>query len=121
MWTKTSAVAAGDDAAYVAGTASRRSGDERQQPFRRGADRQIVDEFVAAIRRGQRPSVEEFARRYPEQADDSCAIMPAMTLMKALTTVRSAASGHHHAAGEATGGLPGSERVGPRRQEPRVI
>ena len=31
---------------------------------------QIADEFVEAFRQGQRPSVEEFARRYPEQADE---------------------------------------------------
>jgi hypothetical protein len=29
----------------------------------------IADEFVEAFRQGQRPSVEEFARRYPEHAD----------------------------------------------------
>ena len=28
----------------------------------------IADEFVAAFRHGKRPSVEEYARRYPEQA-----------------------------------------------------
>jgi hypothetical protein len=35
-----------------------------------GADplRQITDEFVDVLRQGQRPSVEEFARRYPEHA-----------------------------------------------------
>ena len=31
---------------------------------------QIADEFVEAFRQGKRPSVEEFARRYPEQADE---------------------------------------------------
>jgi hypothetical protein len=31
---------------------------------------QIADEFVEAFRQGKRPSVEEFAGRYPEQADE---------------------------------------------------
>ena len=30
----------------------------------------IADEFVEAFRHGLRPSVEEFARRYPEHADE---------------------------------------------------
>jgi hypothetical protein len=43
---------------------------------------QIADEFLEAFRRGQRPSVEEFARRYPEQADEIREILPAMALME---------------------------------------
>src|SRR6516162_6893601 len=43
---------------------------------------QIADEFVEAIRRGQRPSVEEFARRYPEHADDIREVLPALGLME---------------------------------------
>ncbi|MBI1918623.1 MAG: hypothetical protein HYS12_28350 [Planctomycetes bacterium] len=31
---------------------------------------QIADEFVEAFRQGKRPSVEEFAGRYPEYADE---------------------------------------------------
>jgi hypothetical protein len=31
---------------------------------------QIADEFVVALRQGKRPSVEEFARRYPTHADE---------------------------------------------------
>jgi serine/threonine protein kinase/tetratricopeptide (TPR) repeat protein len=48
------------------------------------ADRfgQIADEFVAAIRQGQRPSVEEFARRYPEQADEIREMLPALMVME---------------------------------------
>ena len=30
----------------------------------------IADEFVAEFRLGRRPSVDEYARRYPEFADD---------------------------------------------------
>src|SRR5262245_41774652 len=42
----------------------------------------IADEFVEAFRQGKRPSVEEFARRYPEQADEIRAILPALVLME---------------------------------------
>src|SRR5579862_3144543 len=42
----------------------------------------IVDEFVEAIRQGQRPSVEEFARRYPAYADDIREILAALVLVE---------------------------------------
>jgi serine/threonine protein kinase/WD40 repeat protein/tetratricopeptide (TPR) repeat protein len=43
---------------------------------------QIADEFVEAIRQGQRPSVEEFARRYPQHADEIRDMLPALALME---------------------------------------
>jgi serine/threonine protein kinase/WD40 repeat protein len=43
---------------------------------------QIADEFVEAFRQGKRPSVEEFARRYPAHADDIREILPALVLME---------------------------------------
>jgi serine/threonine protein kinase/WD40 repeat protein len=43
---------------------------------------QIADEFVEAFRQGQRPSVEEFARRYPEHADEIRDMLPALVLME---------------------------------------
>src|SRR5215472_2750027 len=43
---------------------------------------QIADEFVEAIRQGKRPSVEEFARRYPEHADEIRDMLPALVLME---------------------------------------
>ena len=43
---------------------------------------QIADELVEAIRQGQRPSVEEFARRYPEHADAIRDMLPALVLME---------------------------------------
>ena len=48
------------------------------------ADRfgQIADEFVEAFRQGQRPSVEEFARRYPEHAEEIRDMLPALVLME---------------------------------------
>src|SRR5262249_33780471 len=43
---------------------------------------QIADEFVEAFRLGERPSVEEFARRYPEYADEIREVLPALVLME---------------------------------------
>jgi hypothetical protein len=43
---------------------------------------QIADEFVEAFRQGQRPSVEEFAQRYPAHADDIRDALPALALME---------------------------------------
>ncbi len=42
----------------------------------------IADEFVQALRQGQRPSVEEFARRYPGHAGDLRDMLPALALME---------------------------------------
>jgi WD40 repeat protein/serine/threonine protein kinase len=42
----------------------------------------IADEFVEAFRQGRRPSVEEFARRYPEHADAIRDMLPALVLME---------------------------------------
>src|SRR4029077_9493958 len=43
---------------------------------------EIADEFVEAFRQGKRPSVEEFARRYPEYADEIREMLPALVLME---------------------------------------
>jgi WD40 repeat protein/serine/threonine protein kinase len=43
---------------------------------------QIADEFVEAFRQGKHPSVEEFARRYPEHAEEIRDILPALVLME---------------------------------------
>jgi serine/threonine protein kinase len=42
----------------------------------------IADEFVEAFRQGKNPSVEEFARRYPEQAAEIREMLPALVLME---------------------------------------
>jgi serine/threonine protein kinase/WD40 repeat protein/Flp pilus assembly protein TadD len=61
---------------------------------------QIVDEFVEAIRQGQRPSVEEFARRYPEHADEIRDVLPALMLMEEAKSVNDSPGqrGQAHAA-----------------------
>ena len=43
---------------------------------------QIADEFVEAYRQGQRPSVGEFARRYPSHAEEIREMLPALVLME---------------------------------------
>jgi serine/threonine protein kinase len=43
---------------------------------------QIADEFVEAFRQGKHPSVEEFARRYPEHADEIREILPTLVLLE---------------------------------------
>src|SRR5262249_26567114 len=57
---------------------------------------QIADEFVEAFRQGQRPSVEEFARRYPEHAAEIREILPALALMEKAKA--SEAPGQQHPA-----------------------
>src|SRR5262245_1024665 len=42
----------------------------------------IADEFVEAFRQGKRPSVGEFARRYPAQAEEIREMLPALVLME---------------------------------------
>jgi WD40 repeat protein/serine/threonine protein kinase len=51
----------------------------------------IADEFVAAFRQGKRPSVEDFARRYPAHADEIREILPALLLMEKAKTADDAA------------------------------
>jgi WD40 repeat protein/serine/threonine protein kinase len=46
----------------------------------------IADEFVEAFRQGNRPSVEEFARRYPEHAGEIREMLPALVLMEKAKT-----------------------------------
>ena len=48
---------------------------------------QIADEFVEAFRQGKRPSVEEFARRYPEHAEQIRDLFPALVMMEQIAPV----------------------------------
>jgi hypothetical protein len=84
----------------------------------------IVDEFEEAFRQGKRPSVEEFARRYPEHADNMRGVLPALALMEqaksAEDTPRSTAPARRGGQRQLRG-LPDPARAGPRRQGPRII
>src|SRR5262245_44168920 len=65
--------------AQIPGNAGRHRGDlamSDNNPAEADPFGRIADEFVEAFRQGQRPSVEEFARRYPEHADDIHDILP---------------------------------------------
>jgi hypothetical protein len=42
----------------------------------------IADEFVKALRQGELPTVEDFARRHPEHADELREMLPALLLME---------------------------------------
>src|SRR5262249_27293421 len=43
---------------------------------------QIAAEVMEALPQGKHPSVEEFARRYPEHADEIREMLPALALME---------------------------------------
>src|SRR5207253_8884351 len=59
----------------------------------------IADEFVEAFRQGKRPSVEEFARRYPDQADELIEMLPALLLMEEAKSTDDSAGQRGHAKG----------------------
>ncbi len=46
----------------------------------------LAEEFVTAYRRGEEPSVDDYARRYPDLADDIRELFPAATLLEDLKT-----------------------------------
>src|SRR5436309_14105955 len=62
---------------------------------------QIADEFVEAFREGKRPSVEEFAQRYPAQADEIRDMLPALVLMEKAKAADDASGAGGKAAGTA--------------------
>jgi WD40 repeat protein/serine/threonine protein kinase len=61
----------------------------------------IADEFVEAFRQGQRPSVEEFARRYPEHADDIRQMLPTLVLMEKAKAADTSCGRRHKAGASA--------------------
>jgi WD40 repeat protein len=66
---------------------------------------QIADEFVEAFRQGKRPSVEEFARRYPEHADEIREMLPALVLMERAKSAEDTPSQRRPAKGSAAAPL----------------
>jgi serine/threonine protein kinase/WD40 repeat protein/Flp pilus assembly protein TadD len=74
---------------------------------------EIADEFVEAFRQGQRPSVEEFARRYPAHADDIREILPALLAMeKAKSSDDTSGEGGKPAAAAAPAAVPSLRQLG---------
>src|SRR5437763_14069937 len=45
---------------------------------------ELAEEFARRWRAGERPSVEEYAQRYPQWADDIRAVLPAVVMMEQL-------------------------------------
>lgn len=47
---------------------------------------ELADEFVSRYRLGERPAVSEYAKRYPELADEVRAVFPALVMMEDLAS-----------------------------------
>ena len=43
---------------------------------------EIADAFVERHRRGQRPSIDEYAKQYPELADEIREVFPTLTMLE---------------------------------------
>jgi serine/threonine protein kinase/tetratricopeptide (TPR) repeat protein len=69
----------------------------------------LAEEFVARYRRGERPSVSEYAARYPELADQIQDVLQALVLMEELAPGKSAPPGRSPAPG------PAPQRLGEYR------
>jgi WD40 repeat protein/serine/threonine protein kinase len=65
----------------------------------------IADEFVQAFRQGKRPSVADFAQRYPDHAAEIREMLPALVLMEKAKTADSSL-GQSHQAGTSTVAAP---------------
>src|SRR5439155_9773981 len=70
----------------------------------------LTEEFVQRLRRGERPSVTEYAERYPDEAEQIRDLFPALVMMEDLGSVEGAATGPYTGA---SGPLP--ERLGEYR------
>jgi serine/threonine protein kinase/WD40 repeat protein len=70
----------------------------------------IADEFVEAFRQGKSPSVEEFAQRYPEHADQIREILPALVLMEKAKSAE--ASSDHLRKTRAAAAVPPVQQLG---------
>ena len=55
----------------------------------------LADSFLARFRRGERPSVEEYATKYPELADRIRALLPALVMLEQEKSVAGVAAGPH--------------------------
>jgi serine/threonine protein kinase len=53
---------------------------------------ELAEEFVQRYHRGERPSIDEYAQRYPELAAEICELFPALALMQNVMPEPSAAT-----------------------------
>src|SRR5262245_53340799 len=70
----------------------------------------LADEFAARYRQGERPSLQEYAERHPELADDIRELFPALVEIEQVKEDQQEVSGP-----AATGPLPPLERLGDYR------
>ncbi|NOX53219.1 MAG: protein kinase, partial [Planctomycetes bacterium] len=68
-----------DDTAFHASEAPAPDTDEQRHPVEL-----LADEFIARLRRGESPSVSEYAQRHPELADDIRELFPTIAAMERL-------------------------------------
>src|SRR5262249_14422879 len=73
---------------------------------------QIADEFVEALRQGKRPSVEEFAQRYPAHADEIRDMLPALVLIEKAKSADASGEGAEAAVSAATTAVPSLRQLG---------
>ena len=69
----------------------------------------LADSFLARFRRGERPSVEDYAAKYPELADEIRDLLPALVMLEQEKSVAGAAS--------ATGAGPDGAASAPAPQQ----
>ena len=66
----------------------------------------LAEEFAERYRRGERPSLSEYAARYPELAGEIRAVFPALVEMEQLASVEGALTGPHVPAAPGHGAPP---------------
>jgi WD40 repeat protein/serine/threonine protein kinase/tetratricopeptide (TPR) repeat protein len=71
----------------------------------------LADSFLARFRRGERPSVEEYAVQHPELADDIRELLPALVMLEQEKPKTGAAAGTHGGPGAADSG-PAPRQLG---------
>jgi len=71
---------------------------------------QLAEDFMARKRRGEKPTLSEYAAQYPDLADDIRELFPALVMMEDLGDSSLAATGPHQ-----TGATTAPERIGDYR------
>src|SRR5262245_43472665 len=61
----------------------------------------LADSFLARFRRGERPSIEEYAAQHPELADEIRELLPALVMLEQEKSVAGSATGPHGSVGAA--------------------
>jgi WD40 repeat protein/serine/threonine protein kinase/tetratricopeptide (TPR) repeat protein len=70
----------------------------------------LADSFLARFRQGERPSVEEYATKYPELADQIRELLPALVMLEQEKSVAGGVNGTGTDAGSETAGASGTPR-----------